>query len=58
MSAGALMDAAGASGAFDKARLTAAIGSLAAKGCFTRLDDERLRITLSGYAASASAPNL
>ena len=56
MSASALIDAAGVSGAFDRPRLGAALGSLTDRGCFVRLDDERLRITLSGYAASTSAP--
>ena len=56
MSASALIDAAGVSVAFDLSRLEAALGSLIDRGCFVRLDDERLRITLAGYAASANAP--
>ena len=56
LSAGALIDAAGVSAAFDLPRLDAALGSLIDRGCFVRLDDERLRITLAGYAASANAP--
>ncbi|MBP7818304.1 MAG: hypothetical protein KA085_19475, partial [Phenylobacterium sp.] len=56
MSASALIDAAGVSGAFDRPRLGAALGSLTDRGCFVRLDDERLRITLVGYQASTNAP--
>ncbi|WP_340643961.1 YbaL family putative K(+) efflux transporter [Phenylobacterium sp.] len=58
ISAGALMDAAGVSGAFDVPRLHAAIAHLVEQDYFVRLGEERLRITLAGYAASAQAPSL